>query len=64
MTRGRPLKEVIRIWEESSTRWKGRSPCAIVNLHLLGEAKVDGLNLFSLRVHAILGGVPIFYKQF
>jgi hypothetical protein len=32
-------------------------------LHLLGEARVDGLNLFSLRVLAILGGVSFFCQQ-
>jgi hypothetical protein len=51
------LKEVIRTLEESSINWKGRNPCAIVNLHLLGDAKVDGVNLFSCSVYAILGGV-------
>jgi hypothetical protein len=61
---GRPLKEVIRTLEESSISWKGRSPCAIVNLHLLGEAKVDAVNPFSNPVYAILGGVSFSCQPF
>jgi hypothetical protein len=45
MTKGRPPKDVMRTWDESSTNWKGRSPCAIFIPHLLGEAKVDRNNL-------------------
>jgi hypothetical protein len=39
MTKGRPPKEVIKILEVSGMNWKGRRPCAIFILHLLGEAK-------------------------
>ena len=63
MTRGRPPKEVTRTLEGSAISWKGRIPCAIFTLHLLGEAKVDGVNLFSLCIPAILGVGSFFCQQ-
>jgi hypothetical protein len=63
MTRGSPPKEVTKTLEESAMSWKGRIPCAIFTLHLLGEAKVDGVNLLALLVLAILGGVSFFCQQ-
>jgi hypothetical protein len=57
MAKGRPPKEVIRTFEVSAMSWKGRMPCAIFILHLLGEVKVEGVNLFLACAYAILGGV-------
>jgi hypothetical protein len=54
----------MRVFDVPARSWKGKTPCAIFTLHLLGEAGLMAVNLFSLRVHAILGGVSIFYKQF
>jgi len=38
---GKITEESHQDLEESSINWKGRIPCAIFNLHLLGDAKVE-----------------------
>jgi hypothetical protein len=44
MTNGTPANEVMMILELSSMRWKGRRPCDIFIVHLLGESWVEKPN--------------------